>query len=361
MKQVSLFLLMLLMMPMTALGMEPMDLLMKMNAVPGTAYSLTAHVHMDGAYVSIWSKGTMSMTSPLVDAQATVDIVYQELNMRLKGDIKMNEDGMFLLVREVSGDYDSEFAKSTSNAYMKKWLRVADAEMIELFGAGNMMMIDEDLTSSNDMFTVQSVPNAQGKTYILQLTPDAAAGMAQDLFDSMGGDRPAIQDFFPWRALAESIQFEVKVQENAQGTLTSRTANVNLTGEQSYLKITTSETFLSTVPAIVTPEGAMSLDDLIMEFSGFDPSSLEEPYESEEYYEGSYYDEEFGSYDEGMLQFGEEWSEEDVWSDDSWYDEGYEVWSGDCASEPSSTLISLQRSGECPVEKVSRRNLSNTR
>lgn len=350
---------MLLIMPTTALGMEPSDLFSKMNAVPTSTFSLTLHAHAEDMYVSVWSKGTMAVSSSFGEAQATVDVNYQGMKMRFKGDIKMNADGVFLLVREASGNYDSDFARSTYSAYTKKWLRIAGPDALELFGYGNMMMIEEDLAYASDMFTVQAVPNAQGTTYIVQLTPDAAAGMAQELFTMLGGDRPLIQDFFPWRALAESIQFEIKVNENPQGTLTSRTANINLTGENSYFTFSSSETFSSSLPTVATPDNATSIEEVMQSFMGLDPFSTNSEMED------LYYEEmEWDSYNEGMLEFGEEWNEsgsiEGSWYDD-YSDDEYQVWSGDCWSAPSAQLVAMQRSGECPVEKISRRLLNTTR
>lgn len=341
---------MLLVMPMTALGMEPSSLFAKMVAVPGTTYSFTIHTHSEDVYVSVWSKGTMSVIgtqTPLVDAQATIDVVYQDMKVRLKGDLKMNAEGIFVRVKEASGKFDNEAIHSAMNAYTKKWIRVADAETLSLFGQGGMM-VDDDLQTTNDMFTVQSVPSAQGTKHIVQMKPDTAAGIAGDLFDMLG-DRPLIQDFFPWRALAESMQFEVVINENAKGMLTTRTSTMNLNGEKSYVRMTSSETFSYTAPTITTPTDWIAAEEMIALFDTVDPFVQDAM--QVEYDESLYEDyEEFDSTDEDMLEFGEEWS-----------NDGYQVWSGDCWAETSAELVALQRSGDCPVEKVSRRNLTNTR
>lgn len=359
MMKLRLSLLLLLVMPVTALGMEPGDLLGRMNAVPASAFSMTLHAHQEDVYISVWSKGALAMNGTQVDAQATVDVVYMGMKMRFKGDLRVNQDGVFVFVREMSGNYSSDFAFSSSTAYTKKWIRLADSEMLELFGVGNFLMMEEDLAMAGDMFTVQSLPGVNGTKHILQLKPDAAAEVARDILDMLGGDRPVVQDFFPWRALAESIQFEIVVQENTRSELQNRTAAVNVTGEKSYFTFQLSESFLSTLPTVVTPTNVISLEEIMAMFSGLNSDAMTEIYEEDLYEEEMDWDS-FDSYDEGMLEFGEGWDESGG-IEGSWSDEEYGVWSGDCWSETSAKLVAMQRAGECPVEKVSRRNLSNTR
>lgn len=355
--------------PVVAQAATAPELMTKMNMAPGATFSVTARVHQDDMYVSVWLKGTGGYTTPSLDAAATMDIVQGDMNARLKGDVRVNADGIFMRLREATGTFDNEFAHGMMSAYTKKWIQIGDATMSELYFIGLPLDVGQGAAGvelGDESFTVQSFASGGGTKHIMQLKPDAAAELARSILDLLGGDRPVIQDFFPWRALAESLQFEVTVQENSQGVLQSRTANINVQGENSYFVFDSTETFLAASPVVATPTDMITLEaienlfgnnDVFTDESGWEESDWEETdwEESDETMDMWEEDTDYLDFYNGSFEDIDE--EEGALEEFDWEGDQFEVYSSTCFTTDDASLVMLQRSGECPVEKVSRRNL----
>jgi|GEM_PF-4046940 len=353
--------------PMMASAMTPMEVSSNIFARAGSTFSMTLNMkNIDGVYVSLWANGTMGFASPVMDINTTIDMVNKDLKGRMKGSLRMIPDGLYVNVTDISGSFNNQLALMNMNVKTKQWLQVMSSSMMQdmftdLSWRALLSRAGEDVDA---MFNVQEVPSATGKTYVLSLKPDAAAGVARELLDILGGDRPVIQDFFPWRALAESMNVQVTVQENTKGEIISRSVTADVTGSNSYLKVSSTEKILASLPVLNAPVGAFSYDQVLKIMGAADtmlsggglgvPSLIDLPFTP------IFPDTSFDNIDTiDWSSYEDEWN--DTYSDESsdFITDDFTVYSGDCWSADGINLVSLQRSGDCSVEKVSRRNLSN--
>lgn len=328
----SLFLILFLIPSLASAATMPSEIIGRINDAPST-FAITAHVKQDDTYVSVWAKG-QSVDPEHVTMNTTVDIAQKEAKMRIKGDLIMVPEGLFLRIREMSGDMNSESLALSMSAHTKGWVQIGDSALMSFFGIDPST--EFSATEANDIFTMQTVPSATGTTYVLQLKPDAASEMARMILDLFGGDRPVIQDFFPWRALAESMNFQLTVQTKADDTFVSYALAMDVRGEKSFLDLRVTEQARASASNITAPADFFSLEELM---GSMMPAESDMP----------------------MMEELDTWEGTEVpdFTDASFEDVDTEnvVLSVTCSPMDAPSFVGLMRSGECPVERVSRRLL----
>lgn len=326
--------------PIGASAMTASELVAATGSVPASKVSMQVQSQNDGMYVTFWLQGTVGLEEPTMDMRMTIDTSQNGQKTRTKGALRIIPEGVYIRLDSIPSELmEGLTIFSLADIPMNTWMQIAPSGVAEMSLTGShwygaMTNVSEN---ASDVFTVREVPSANGKTYVVGLKPDAAAALAQSLLDMMGGDRPVVQDFFPWRSFAESIQFETIVKADAAGALTSRATTMSVQGSKSYLRVSSTEEFLREVPRFGVPEGAI-------------------PYEHTGQY--LHIDMTIPSLDTGSLS--------PIFRDVSFDTIDTEIsvtptFSATCSATSAMQMISFHRSGECPVEKVSRRNLTRSR
>jgi hypothetical protein len=340
--------------PLSVSAMTTDEIVLAVSSVPGHSFQFTIHgKNTDGMYFSVWGKGSMNLDTQSMDASATIDFSGNGMKGRLKGGLRFVENqGFFFKVDTVDSSYSDLLTSFNVDFAMKEWIRMdmgilGDAENYEDW----MTMMVDTQTSTNDIFTVQESPAG---TFILQLKPDAASAVAAETLDFLGGDRPIVQDFFPWRALAESMEFQ-SVVKTADGMPVSRSTTINVTGAKTYFTLAMQEQFSKTAPDIKAPATFKTEEDLWSMFMSGIPGDAGIGNmtifgtEFDTIDTGDSYD--WPVDDEGIAEdFGSDYQDTSDWPT------GWDS-TGDCYSAEDAVYVSILRSGECMTERVSRRNL----
>jgi len=180
----------------------------------------------------------------------------------------------------------------------------------------------------DDTFDMTSEASKNGVTYTLTLTPSAAMETAVAIRELLHDESSVSDDFFPWEALAKSIDFSMVVTTDANDTILNQSLTLHKKGANSSFSFTSTE---KPTPAVTlkAPAGSMSLDEIGSFFGQSTPT----------------YEEDITSYDEN------EWTDDETMSDFDVVDDGI---SASCEDPSISALqmLSLQRDGTCPVQKT---------
>lgn len=297
-----------LLIPAMASAAAPSDIIGTVNDT-GRSVSMTMHTLKDGTYSTIWAKG-YAIGQDTMSLSATIDTMQNKKTMRTKSDIIILPNATFVRMQ------------GTKGIEAGAWMMVQNGDITTLLNPTLGAPTSFDPMTSAEMFNVQTLPFAGGTTYVFQMKPDAASNIAAEIFNLLGGDRPVIQDFFPWRALAESMNFQMTVKTKGDGSLLSRSLTMDVRGEKSSFELTLTEQATASAPAITAPEGFEWTEAMMLPAGGFGGTA------GVDVMNGSF---------------------EDI--------DSVSGSAASCGEEASSSLIALYRSGVCTVEFHSRRTL----
>lgn len=341
--------------PATSLAayMSPSELFTALQANDASQnFSLEAHAHTNGAYISVWLSGNTKGGDVLtmdMSAKATVDVVLGGLKIRTKADVIIVGDTLYVRLSSFDGTYENAFASFSTLIKQKLWIRmpVEEAMLSEMTGGTPLSVgYSYDPTETNTMFHMQTSAGKNGTTvYSLSLAPEYAPTLAMMIRELLNDQSPASDDFFPWRQLAEGLRYDGTVVLNANGGLVSSNFSLNTTSESSSLSVSGKMTPASSF-TVSAPANSVTTDELMLMFNDINTAGE----------------------DDVMYEDTMDYMEEDSMSpavdldlNDSTFDEIDESNnrnSTDCTDPELSPLklLDLQRSGVCPVEKTTTRH-----
>ena len=304
------------------------------------SFSVTVHGESQGTYVSVWANGVQQGMSPddmTISTKATVDIVQGDMKVRLKGEVMVVDGMVYVKVTNFNASVMNAFAAFTAVANQKQWFGMPlDMAMIkDITGPVAMNLGSVDASQADSMFTMQSVGTKSGTNYTLHLSPDYAPELALMIRELLQDTQPASTDFFPWRELAEGMHFEMNITTDTKGAFVSSKYTMSMDGRFSEFTADGKETALKTPLTIKAPTDAVTIEDLMKtwsELSGDLPQdTMEEDMPVVVPAEPT---------DDTMT----DWTTEIEWSEPS----------AECTDPETSPLrlLTLQRTGECPVDKV---------
>lgn len=315
-------------------------------------FSLTAHAHTNGTYVSVWLNGSGEGSDPMsmqMSAKATVDVVHGALKIRTKAEVMIVGDMLYARMTSMDGTYQNAFASISGMLKQKQWIRmpVEEAMISEMTGGTPLSVgYDYDPAQTDGMFVMQTSAGKNGTTvHSLSLSPDYAPQLAMMIREILNDQSPASDDFFPWRQLAEGLRYEGQVITNASGKLVSSWFELSTSSTTSSLSVSGKASPAGKI-TLSAPANSITVDEAMMMFGDLnDDMAMEEEYE----YESDMMPVET---EDDMLFL------EDGTTFDFVDDATSSFPSADC-SDPDMTpgkLLDLQRSGVCPVQKATTRH-----
>lgn len=306
------------------------------------SFSVTAHGESQGMYVSVWANGVQQGMTPddmTMSTKATVDIVQNDMKVRLKGEVIVVDGMVYVKVTNLNASATNAFASFSAIANQKQWFATPlDMVMLrDIAGPVAMNLGSVDASKADGMFTMQSAGTKSGTNYTLNLNTDYAAELALMIRELLQDTQPASTDFFPWRELAEGMHFEMNISTDTTGAFVSSNYTMSMDGRFSEFTASGKETALKGALAIKAPADAVTIEDLMKTFnqlSGDLPQDMME--------EDMMMPIPMEPTDESM-----ETTTEPVWSEPN-----------PACTDPETSplkLLTLQRTGECPVEKITTR------
>ncbi len=313
------------------------------------SFSLTAHTSSAQAlYISIWAKGVTQGSDLMTKkstSKATVDIVQGDMKVRLKIELLMTDGVLYAKVISIDGTMNNAFASLSSTFRQKVWLKIPlDSGIFSLLPHQEFFMSSSANSDVDDTFNLTSKTDKKGTTFTLMLKPDAAndlAIMLRELLDETGATS---DDFFPWRELAQSMNFEKTVQLDTRGTFIGSSSSMSTKGASSSLLLTGTEK-PTTAMKLAAPTDAIDLEQLTAMLMDLFPSQHGLP-------------DDMGMMDEELMM-DEEVEEEEEWSFDVFdvSDDWTRVYDPLCSDPEADSLqiLMLQRTGSCPITKATTR------
>ncbi len=318
-----------------------------MAAIQGGAprsFSITAHADAQGdTYVSVWANGTLQgtdATNMQMWTKTTVDVVSGDFKVRAKGEMMVVEGMLYVKIASIDGSMKSEFATLSADFVQHKWLKTAfDVSALEVVENPAFSLSETDVMEADQTFNMETKAEKNGTSYTLTLKTDAAAQLALSIREMLQDTSSVSDDFFPWRALAEGMQFEMVVKTDAKDALLGSSYSMSTKGAQSSFTLTGTEKPAAALH-LKAPADAMSIEEIGAMFSGEVPEYFEdsttdmmEP-EMTEPTDGDFTIEPASAFDS---------IDNDTLS------------SCDDSSIDAMKLLSMQRDGTCPITKTSTR------
>lgn len=171
----------------------------------------SAEVHGNAApyYASVWINGSAGEreNATLVNAKTTVDVVLPGGKVRAKLQMKQTESDSYVLVDEVSGNFNDAVAHLVASFQMKKWMQMPGMDLSML---GNV-----DPSTIDSQFTLTSKTAANGSvTYTLTPTEETLTELRTALQQMANEAGRTDADF-------TATTFEVNIVMNAKGEFVS--------------------------------------------------------------------------------------------------------------------------------------------
>lgn len=323
----------------SAAYMTPSALMAAVQGGAPRSFSIAAHADApDNMYVSVWANGTLQGTDPMtmqLSTKTTIDVVSGDFKVRAKGEVMVVNGMLYVKIASIDGSMKSEFATLSANFVQNKWLKTEfDMSVLDIVENPAFSLSEADVMEADRTFNMATKAEKNGTTYTLTLNTDAAAQLALSIREMLQDTSSVSDDFFPWRALAEGMSFEMVVKTDAKDAFLGSTYSMSTKGTMSAFRLTGTEKPAAALN-LKAPADAMSIEEIGAMFSGEVPSYLEEstPEMIELMDEEVMLDEpsSFDSVDDGRY-------ESDVWCDDP--------------SMDAMKLLSLQRDGTCPTIKT---------
>lgn len=323
----------------SAAFVTPSALFMAMQNGAPRSFSLMAHADTpDNVYVSVWANGSLQGTHEMdmqLTTKATVDVVSGDLKARIKGEIMAVNGMLYLKITSVDTSMKNDFASLSANLRQHVWLKMPiDMDALSIIQNPAFTLSETDPTEADMTFDIASSPEKNGTTYTLTLKSDAAAQLALSLREMLNDTSTVSDDFFPWKALAEGVRFEMIVKTDASDGFISNSYSLHTKGTKSSFSLNGTEKITSAL-RLTAPADAMNLYELgsifgdtagsVMDMSALDMSTMPSVMEPTE--ENITFD----SVDDAVITF-----------DPS------------CEDSSISPLqkLAMQRDGTCPVEKT---------
>ncbi len=308
----------------------------------GTPHSFSATAHAASAnkmYVSVWANGNLEGNDPTTIkfwTKATVDVVSGDMKVRAKVELMMMDGVLYAKLNSLDGSMKNIFASLSATFRQNVWLKMPlDTDASALLPEHAYFLPTGDIYDADTIFNVTSVSNKKGTLSTLTLKPDAAADLALMIRELLQDTEAVSDDFFPWRALAESVQFEMTLQTDSRGAFVGSSYTMSTKGANSSFALSGTEK-PTTALKLTAPSDAIGLEELGTMFTNSMPSHMGMPSTSDMMMDHSVMEPidmmyEFDSIDSAKAP-------PDPSCDDSLVD--------------SLKKLMLQRTGACPVIKT---------
>lgn len=337
----------------------PSQVFLALNDMSSSTTSVEMHVHAEDVYVSVWANGSQQGTFMSPDSRAkwkaTIDVVQGPVSVRMKGQMRMNENIVYLKLDTFEGSLDDLLGTFSWSLLQKDWVRIPLGEML---GMGDMpfesMMMQDPvlLTQLDEFFSVSERRFPGGYAYTL--TPSPAFLAMLDL------DQGAVMDM------------EIKVDTNADRTPVFASVAIDMSDPVTGMTMRMDgKTQGSRDPVYVeVPKNTISLEELEAHLQSLDffgspwvgmPEGVDWMHEGNNWGETDEWNSPSSvmpCMDPNSEEFwNSDWSDEDwipcesdgTWTDDGWTEEEdtwmEDVWSEDtgieaCGDEGSSSYWS---------------------
>lgn len=267
----------LLLLPTSALAFaSPSELFEAIQESPGArSFSLNTHGGNKGIYVSIWAHGSeqgSDIENLKLQTNATIDIVNHGKKLRIKGEFLMvNGMAYFRLLSAEGVDADTH-ATLSALSEAKRWIAIPLTEDIVTNVSGNLGLGfgTSDLSGADTSFELKKVQSQSGNRHTLTLTQGAAILLAQSLRDILQDSEPISDDFFPWQALADSVEFLMTVETDAEDTFLGSTFRITMKNAHAYFSAEGTKKRLNEALTLEAPEDAVMADQFLENLNGLD-------------------------------------------------------------------------------------------
>ncbi len=339
----------LMLMPTAALAAfdTPGKLITSIQEQSGRSFQMSVHSQQKSTYVSVWANGASEGTTPeamKLRTNATVDVVQGDMKVRAKGEVLVLDGSLFLKLNALQGNYTSAFGSFAINGYQKQWLTIPfNGEISPLLSESVTLDLGSiDAGNADAMYTLQHVMSNGINIYTLNLAPDYAPELALKLRSMLGDTEPVSNDFFPWRELAEGIHYELIIRTDSKDRFLSSTLTLNTGTKDANYSATISEKAMAGSMSISRPAKAVNIEEVLGMVL---PSNFADDMDTSSVMEENSLAEDGATFDsvETEVSTPTETMSNEV---------------DPACVDPSLTalsLLSLQRSGVCPVGKISTR------
>ncbi len=265
----------------SAAYMSPSALMSAIQSGAPRSFSIAAHAEAQGdTYVSVWSNGTLQGTDSMdmqIWAKTTVDVVSGDFKVRAKGEMMVIGGMLYVKVASIDGSMKSDFATLSTDFVQHKWLKTPfDASALEVVENPAFSLSETDVMEADETFNmVTKTENNGGTTYTLTLKSDAAAQLALSIREALQDTSSVSDDFFPWRALAEGMHFDMTVKTNSKDAFLGSSYSMSTKGKESSFTLTGTEKPAAALN-LKAPAGAMSFDEVGAMLMGEMPTYLDE-------------------------------------------------------------------------------------
>lgn len=265
----------------SAAYITPSALMAAMQNGAPRSFSIAAHADAQGdTYVSVWANGTLQGTDAAniqMWTKTTVDVVSGDFKVRAKGEMMVIGGMLYVKIASIDGSMMSEFATLSADFVQHKWLKTTfDVSALEVVENPAFSLSETDVMEADETFNMATKAEKNGTTYTLTLKTDAAAQLALSIREMLQDTSSVSDDFFPWRALAEGMQFEMVVKTDAKDALLGSSYSMSTKGAQSSFTLAGTEKPAAALN-LKAPADAMSLDEIGALISGEVPGYFEEP------------------------------------------------------------------------------------
>lgn len=324
---------------------SPRALLTAVQEQSGRSFSMTVHGASQGTYVTLWANGASEGITPdttKLRSTATLDVVQGDMKMRAKGEVLVADNMLYAKLNSVNGTLSNTFGSFVLSGYQKQWLSLPFSEGVSplLSQVVALDIASIDAANADTMYTLQHTMSNGINVYSLNLSLDYAPKLSQSLREMLGDTQPTSSDFFPWRELAEGIHYALVIRTDAQDRFLSSDLTLSTSGTSSTYNATVTEKALNGMVSVSVPKNVINVAELMgMVFPSGESMMMND----------------LPAVDDMMMDTSHQMVDESVPATEP----SLHFYGVDSACTDSSldalTLVSLQRSGVCPVEKISTR------
>ncbi len=329
----------------SAAYMTPSALMAGIQSGTPRSFSIAAHAQApDDMFVSVWANGALQGLDPMtmqMKAKTTIDVVSGDFKVRAKGEMMVVDGMLYVKVASVDGSMNTEFSSVSAKFIQHKWIKTEfDMYALEAVENPAFSLSQSDIMEADETFNMTTKTEGNGgTTYMLTLKTDAAAKLALSIREALQDDSSVSDYFFPWRALAEGMHFDMTVKTNAKDAFLGSSYSMSTKGKESSFTLTGSEKPTAALN-LKAPTDAMSLDEIGAMLMGEMPSYFDDT-----------------SSDMTEVDMMETPTEDTIYVEPSSFDSVDDT-SYECEDPSTSALrlLSLQRDGTCPATKTSTRH-----